>query len=154
MEFWPPPARQVLREHAAHFPAVQLVWRSNFGTGCGTSPLSALPANPAAFWANYSARRPLYNYHLTEGWDRIAERRFPGPNRTVLDAGALRLRPDAHVGSRPGSKYPRDCTHFCSPGPLEDLLPRLFLQLLVGLPPAGSAAPPLTAGAGLRWRRR
>jgi hypothetical protein len=76
----------------------------------------------------------VYNYDKFDTFDRIALERFPGPNRRFLDFGAVKLRPDWRVGSMAGSAYPGDCTHFCSNGPLEDLVPRLFLQLLRDLP--------------------
>ena len=129
----------VIRDHDREFPNTSLVWRSQYGGGCSPTPLQPT-ADWEAFWANYSLTRPLYNYDKFDTFDRIAEERFPGPNRRFLDFGAVKLRPDWRVGSVPSSPYPRDCTHFCANGPLEDLVPRLFLQLLRDLPPADPGA--------------
>ena len=74
-------------------------------------------------------------------YDRLARARFPGRNRRFLDLGALALRPDWRAGSAPGSPFPSDCSHFCAAGPLEDLVPRLFLQLLRDLEAEARRAP-------------
>jgi hypothetical protein len=133
---------RVAAEHASALPETPLVWRSQLGAGCaGPGPLDTPPN--ATFWAGYRAARRAYNYHMLAAFDAVAARDFPGPNRRYWDLGPLALRLDGRVGSAPGSPYPGDCTHFCHPGPLDDLLPRLFLQLLRDeLPPTTPSQPP------------
>ena len=120
---------RVVAQHAAEHPDLPLVWRSQVGAGCAwPAPLEAPPDR--AFWRNYSRSRRVYNYAHFEAYDRAAAARFPGPNRAYMDLSPLKLRMDRRVGSSPGSPYPGDCTHFCHPGPMDDLVPRLFLQLV------------------------
>jgi hypothetical protein len=103
--------------------------RPQVGAGCAwPAPLAAPPDR--GFWAAYSRARPAYNYARLDAFDRAAAARFPGPGRAFLDLSPLKLRADRRVGSSPGSPYPGDCTHMCQPGPMDDLVPRLFLQLV------------------------
>ena len=129
---------EVLRDHAREFPDLPLVWRSQLGSGCGSAPLRRARDAPA--WKRYEAEgQSARRYPKLAGFDDIARARVKGPSLRFLDLGALALRPDWRVGSAPGSPYPVDCTHFCAAGPLEDLVPRLFLQLLRDLPAGGTA---------------
>ena len=126
----------VVREHDAHFPSMQLVWRSQVGAGCGPKPLDRPPTQK--FWDSYTGR--LYNYRRLLSFDGIAKERFPGRNRYSMDLRPLAQRIDFRLGSEPGTLYPKDCLHFCPGGPLEDLVPRAFAQLLRNLPPPAAQA--------------
>ena len=100
---------EVLREHNASFGHLRLAWRSQFPGGCGRAEDSAAH----------------YNYRHFKAWDRLARSRAPA----FLDLSPLYRRPDAHVGSAPGSAYSKDCLHFCQPI-LYDLVGKVFLRLI------------------------
>ena len=147
----------VVREHEALLPDTRVVWRSQMGAGCfWPAPLDAPPNS--TFWASYRAQRRTYNYNLLAAFDSIAARDFPGPNRRFWDLGPLALRLDGRVGSPPDSPYPGDCPPFCHPGPLDDFVPRIFLQLVQDelSPPPPPPPPPATAraAAGVSGRKR
>ena len=131
---------EVLLDHAREFPDLPLVWRSQLHAGCGPAPLLAMPDKQ--YWAKYAEEHEGYNYARFADLDRVARARLTGLNRWYLDFAAMALRPDWRVGSAPGSRFPRDCMHFCAAGPLEDLVPRLFLQLLRDMQANATAAIP------------
>jgi hypothetical protein len=120
---------QVVRDHRERLPGVSLVWQSQLGGGCAW-PDPARERPDRAFWAKYARTHRLFNYGLLAAYDSMARRAFPGPNRHYLDISPIALRLDGRVGSWPGSPNPNNCLHFCHPGPLDDLIPRLYLQLL------------------------
>lgn len=119
---------QVVNEHRTLFPEVKLVWQTSPGAGCATSPLEAPP--DAAFWA----QGPSYNWAQFPEFDAAARTRFGHPssaraNRFLLDVSPLALRADAHPASR--GDVPGDCLHACLPGPVDRLVPRTLLHLLL-----------------------
>jgi len=123
---------RVVEEHRALFPEVKLVWKTQPGVGCGLSPLKAPP--DAAFWG---AGGPSYNHALFPAFDAAAHTLFAHPaaardTRFLLDVSPLALRVDSHPGSRGAieSRGTRDCLHSC-PGPLDHLVPRNLLHLLL-----------------------
>ena len=120
---------KLIREHDALVPSVRLVWQSQLGGGCAW-PGPARKRPNSTFWTQYARTRRLHNYDKLELFDQMARRTFPGPNRRFFDLSPIALRLDGRIGSRPGSPRPNDCAHFCHPGPLDDLVPRLYLQLL------------------------
>jgi len=96
-------------------------------------PLAEWPTNATKFWAEYGTpHRPLYNFHLFEEWDRIAAQEVTGKNRAFMDLSPLRVRMDWHSGS--GKQEGGECLHYCAFGPLDNFLPRMFLQLLSTFP--------------------
>ena len=116
----------ILDQHQALFPEVKLVWASQPGAGCGESPLEQAP--------DWAGAEPSYNWHLLPAFDAAARKRFAHPaavleNRFMLDLAPLALRADAHPGSR--GDHPGDCLHSCVPGPLDHLVPRTLLHLLL-----------------------
>lgn len=120
---------RVLDQHQTLFPEVKLVWQTQPGAGCGPSPLEEPPDE--AFWAR---QNKSYNWPLFEAFDAVARTRFTHPaaaseNRFLLDVSPLGFRVDAHPGSR--GNVSRDCLHACLPGPLDHLVPRTLLHLLL-----------------------
>ena len=133
-----------------------LIWMTTLPGGCGTSSLDEPPAATPGFWTALGARgMKLFNWAELEGFARIA-RDFWAANgeACVLDTSPLARRVDAHVGSPRGDEATkwanasawgenrkkletRDCLHWCVPGPLSSLVPRLLLNLLESRPRCG-----------------
>lgn len=124
---------QVVDEHRELFPEVKLVWQTQPGAGCAPSPLEEAPGK--AFWARQHPKpQTRYNWPLFPAFDDAARARFAHPaasreNLFLLDVSPLALRADAHPGSR--GDVPGDCVHSCLPGPLDHLVPRTLLHLML-----------------------
>jgi hypothetical protein len=129
---------QVISDHSNNLEIshVPIIWRSQFPAGCedSSTPATTLDLDSEAYWEDYAKRRPIYNYPLLKEWDHAASNAFVGGKRHYMDLWGLRGRPDGHVGSSDANgPYKDDCIHYCTPGPLDDLVPRAFFQLLAGL---------------------
>jgi hypothetical protein len=130
---------EVVEGHLREFPQLPLIWRTNFPGGCAEQPLPRPlegEEEVLAHWRDYSSRRQIYNYDRFSAWDERAADLFAGSEaraarRFLLDLSPLRLRPDAHVGSLPGSPFPDDCLHLCLPGALHPLFAQLLQRLLI-----------------------
>jgi hypothetical protein len=121
---------QVLEEHSKtpDISGIPIIWRSQFPGGCGDAHDGDID------WDVYSTKRPVYNYPLLKQWDDHASQVFTGNNKYFIDLRALNSRSDGHVGSSvKDGPLSGDCLHYCTPGPLDDLVPRAFLQLLVDI---------------------
>jgi len=122
---------QVVHQHRTLFPEVKLVWQTSPGAGCAFLPLEAAPDE--TFWALQTKR---YNWPRFAAFDAAARTRFAHPaeseNRYLLDVSPLALRADAHPssGGNWGPMGP-DCLHSCLPGPLDSLVPRTLLHLML-----------------------
>ena len=126
---------QVVAEHERFVPQISLVWRSQFPGGCEREPLAAPRSEDeeAAHWAAYlQSGREVFTYNEHRAWDALARPHFSNASagRFFLDLAPLYLRPDAHVGSAPGSPFPKDCLHLCLPGPLYPLIGQLMAAVL------------------------
>ena len=107
----------------------RLIWRTQTSMGC-----AAKAGTPITNWSTYQWKDGrVYNYAKQEERDSFAKRLFAEHNVGIMDLEPLRYRPDAHVGVGSQS-HPNDCVHFCVPGPLNALLPALFLHALRSVP--------------------
>jgi hypothetical protein len=123
--------QQVIAEHNAQLPQLRLIWRSQYPGGCGLTPLTEYPDD--LYWQDYlNSGREIFSYADHRTWDELALSYFSNSskNRAFLDISPLHLRPDSHVGSMPGAKYPRDCLHLCLPGPLHPFFAQVLLHVL------------------------
>ena len=123
--------QQVIAEHNAQLPQLRLIWRSQYPGGCGLTPLTEYPDD--LYWQDYlNSGREIFSYADHQAWDELALSYFSNTsaNRAFLDISPLYLRPDSHVGSMPGAKYPRDCLHLCLPGPLYPFFAQVLLHVL------------------------
>jgi hypothetical protein len=123
--------QQVIAEHNAQLPQLRLIWRSQFPGGCRLTPLTEYPDD--LYWNDYlNSGREIFSYADHRTWDELALPYFSNTsaNRAFLDISPLYLRPDSHVGSMPGAKYPRDCLHLCFLGPLHPFFAEVLLIVL------------------------
>ena len=107
----------------------RLIWQTQTSMGC-----AAKAGTPITNWSTYQWKDGrVYNYAKQEERDSFAKRLFAEHNVGIMDLEPLRYRPDAHVGVGSQSHL-NDCVHFCVPGPLNALLPALFLHALRSVP--------------------
>ena len=127
---------------------VTIVWKTQQPGGCGPVPLRRKPSseNNGSYWARYSG--DAFNWPLFEERDRWAREFWRERGVAVLDLDPLYYRVDAHISSSGTgglndivqasftrkkirlTGYNGDCLHYCSPGPLATLVPRMLNHLL------------------------
>ena len=128
--------RNVLREVVANMTAyqdqqrqqgsakriTQFVYKTQQPAGC-SEQISTLSPDEAAIDMIMHNHTELYNHRFYYDRDLYALSYLSEINMPVIDLRMLYSRGEAH------SKPPKDCLHFCSPGPL-DVVADLFQNLL------------------------
>ena len=130
----------LVKQHDESAPGVKLVWKTQPAAGCGYPSGPSKPPDEL-FWQNYlhgNPERKIFNWPSFAAFDTVARHHFGGShraqNRFLLDTTALNHRLDAHPGSNADirvKEYRIDCLHQCIPGPLDHLLPRLLLHMML-----------------------